>query len=211
MHSYSHQIVGADQVSAHSKVDLCMLWRMRLVLHVLWGTNRAVSSVLSAQNYLKHKTFVFFFSHTLLLYPLPSPLHPSPLTPSPFTSPPLSHPYTPNFLPLHPYTLYLSTPLPSLTFCLSTPTPYTALPQALIELICNVQAMEDAVIAMEYDTKKAPLGESDPQQSSTESYVSPSLPPSSSLPPPSLLFHMYSRRQADSGSDSLGLHSPQED
>ena len=155
--------------------------------------------MLSAQNYLKHKTFVFHF--------LP---HTPPL-PSPFTSPPLSHPYTPNFLPLHPYTLYLSTPLPSLTFCLSTPTPYTALPQALIELICNVQAMEDAVIAMEYDTKKAPLGESDPQQSSTESYVSPSLPPSSSLPPPSLLFHMYSRRQADSGSDSLGLHSPQED
>ena len=32
-------------------------------------------------------------------------------------------------------------------------------PQALIELICNVQAMEDAVVEMKYDTKKAPLGE----------------------------------------------------
>jgi len=30
--------------------------------------------------------------------------------------------------------------------------------QALIELICNVQAMEDAVVEMKYDTKKAPLG-----------------------------------------------------
>ena len=35
--------------------------------------------------------------------------------------------------------------------------------------------------------------------------------PCTSLLPPLFLFHMYSRRQADSGSDSLGLHSPQED
>lgn len=30
--------------------------------------------------------------------------------------------------------------------------------QSLIELICNVQAMEDAVKEMKYDIKKAPLG-----------------------------------------------------
>ena len=32
--------------------------------------------------------------------------------------------------------------------------------QSLVELICNVQSMEEAVIEMKYDTKKAPLGES---------------------------------------------------
>ena len=31
--------------------------------------------------------------------------------------------------------------------------------QKLIELICNVKAMEGAVMEMKYDTKKAPLGE----------------------------------------------------
>ena len=30
--------------------------------------------------------------------------------------------------------------------------------QQLIELICNVQAMEDTVVEMKYDAKKAPLG-----------------------------------------------------
>jgi len=30
--------------------------------------------------------------------------------------------------------------------------------QALIELICNVQAMEEMLKEMKYDTKKAPLG-----------------------------------------------------
>ena len=32
--------------------------------------------------------------------------------------------------------------------------------QSLIELICNVKAMEDMVVEMKYDAKKAPLGES---------------------------------------------------
>ena len=31
--------------------------------------------------------------------------------------------------------------------------------QDLIELICNVKAMEEAVMEMQYDAKKAPLGE----------------------------------------------------
>ena len=31
--------------------------------------------------------------------------------------------------------------------------------QDLIELICNVKAMEEAVMEMQYDVKKAPLGE----------------------------------------------------
>ena len=31
--------------------------------------------------------------------------------------------------------------------------------QSLIELICNVKAMEDMVVEMKYDAKKAPLGE----------------------------------------------------
>ena len=30
--------------------------------------------------------------------------------------------------------------------------------QELIELICNVQAMEEMMVEMKYDTKKAPLG-----------------------------------------------------
>ena len=30
--------------------------------------------------------------------------------------------------------------------------------QDLIELICNVKAMEEAVMEMQYDAKKAPLG-----------------------------------------------------
>ena len=30
--------------------------------------------------------------------------------------------------------------------------------QSLIELICDVQAMEDTVLEMKYDAKKAPLG-----------------------------------------------------
>lgn len=28
----------------------------------------------------------------------------------------------------------------------------------LVELICNVQEMEEAIMEMKYDTKKAPLG-----------------------------------------------------
>ena len=31
--------------------------------------------------------------------------------------------------------------------------------QDLIELICNVKAMEEAVMEMQYDAKKSPLGE----------------------------------------------------
>ena len=30
--------------------------------------------------------------------------------------------------------------------------------QALVELICDIQEMEEAVLEMKYDTKKAPLG-----------------------------------------------------
>lgn len=30
--------------------------------------------------------------------------------------------------------------------------------QALIQLICNMQNMEETVLEMKYDTKKAPLG-----------------------------------------------------
>ena len=30
--------------------------------------------------------------------------------------------------------------------------------QALIQLICDVKAMEEAVVEMKYDAKKAPLG-----------------------------------------------------
>ena len=30
--------------------------------------------------------------------------------------------------------------------------------QSLIELVCDVQAMEDTVVEMKYDTQKAPLG-----------------------------------------------------
>ncbi|GCC42119.1 hypothetical protein chiPu_0026173 [Chiloscyllium punctatum] len=30
--------------------------------------------------------------------------------------------------------------------------------QELIELICNIKAMEEMVVQMKYDTKKAPLG-----------------------------------------------------
>lgn len=30
--------------------------------------------------------------------------------------------------------------------------------QALVELLCNVKEMEEAVVEMKYDTKKAPLG-----------------------------------------------------
>ena len=34
--------------------------------------------------------------------------------------------------------------------------------QVLIELICNVQDMEDAVVEMKYDVKRAPLGKASP-------------------------------------------------
>ena len=30
-----------------------------------------------------------------------------------------------------------------------------------MELICNVQEMEEAIMEMKYDTKKAPLGKTD--------------------------------------------------
>ena len=49
--------------------------------------------------------------------------------------------------------------------------------QELIELICNVQAMEEAVKEMKYDTKKAPLGILPPP---------PPPPPSPPPPPPPL-------------------------
>lgn len=31
--------------------------------------------------------------------------------------------------------------------------------QDLIQLICNIQAMEDTVVEMKFDTQRAPLGE----------------------------------------------------
>lgn len=36
--------------------------------------------------------------------------------------------------------------------------------QALVELLCNIKEMEDAVLEMKYDAKKAPLGKLDKQQ-----------------------------------------------
>ena len=52
--------------------------------------------------------------------------------------------------------------LPSLSPSLPLPpslSPSPSLPpQELIELICNVQSMEDAVVEMKYDVKRAPLG-----------------------------------------------------
>lgn len=33
--------------------------------------------------------------------------------------------------------------------------------QSLLELICDLKAMEECVLEMKYDTRKAPLGESD--------------------------------------------------
>lgn len=44
------------------------------------------------------------------------------------------------------------------------------LPQTLVELICDVQAMEDTVMEMKYDAKKAPLG----KFSSSEGIITPS-------------------------------------
>lgn len=33
--------------------------------------------------------------------------------------------------------------------------------QSLLELICDLKAMEECVLEMKFDTKKAPLGQSD--------------------------------------------------
>lgn len=59
--------------------------------------------------------------------------------------------------------------------------------QNLIELICNVQAMEEMLREMKYDTKKAPLG----QCSSYRIFLQSSFIPARLLTAHPLLSHVY--------------------
>lgn len=43
--------------------------------------------------------------------------------------------------------------------------------QSLLELICDLKAMEECVLEMKFDTRKAPLGESDSYYSIVEEFV----------------------------------------
>lgn len=42
--------------------------------------------------------------------------------------------------------------------------------QSLLELICDLKAMEECVLEMKFDTRKAPLGQSDRIKITTEMY-----------------------------------------
>lgn len=70
--------------------------------------------------------------------------------------------------------------------------------QSLLELICDLKAMEECVLEMKFDTKKAPLG----QRSSTAPSIRLSLSDFSNM--------ACFCREADPGADPCRLCSPEE-
>ena len=90
-------------------------------------------------------------------------------------------------------------PLP-VTHFLCTTSCAPLLFQDLIQLICNIQAMEDTVVEMKFDTKKAPLGRL------TLGTFCEVVVGKGALPPP-----LPAPRQADSGADYGRVQCTEED